>query len=50
ENFRFSQAGERLRDFTWNDLADWYIEISKFQQGEQTNQVLTYVLQQLLKL
>ncbi len=31
-NYRFSQAGEKLRNFTWNDFADWYIEISKFEK------------------
>lgn len=50
EAFRFSQAGERLRDFTWNDYADWYIEVSKFEESEQTNAVLLFVLQTLLKL
>ena len=25
----FSYAGERLRDFTWSELADWYLEASK---------------------
>ncbi len=25
----FSYAGERLRDFTWGELADWYLEASK---------------------
>ncbi|MDO8582067.1 MAG: valine--tRNA ligase [bacterium] len=29
--FRFSQAGERLRDFTWGDFADWYLEIKKIE-------------------
>jgi valyl-tRNA synthetase len=31
ENFRFSQAGEKLRSFTWDEFADWYIEINKIQ-------------------
>lgn len=29
--FEFSQAGEKLRAFTWNEFADWYIEINKIQ-------------------
>ena len=29
EKYRFSEAGEKLRDFTWGDFADWYIEIDK---------------------
>ncbi len=31
DDYAFSRAGERLRDFTWNELADWYVEISKVQ-------------------
>lgn len=33
ENYRFSQAGEMLREFTWNDFADWYLEVSKFEKA-----------------
>jgi valyl-tRNA synthetase len=29
ENFRFSEAARRLRDFTWNDFCDWYVEFLK---------------------
>jgi len=34
EQFHFSAAGEELRDFTWNDLADWYLEIAKVEGGK----------------
>ena len=27
--FRFAEAARRLRDFTWNDFCDWYLEIIK---------------------
>ncbi|MCF7820441.1 MAG: valine--tRNA ligase [Candidatus Pacebacteria bacterium] len=50
DNYRFSAAGEKLRDFTWNDLADWYIEISKFEKAGQKREVLNYILENLLKL
>ncbi len=50
ENFNFSQAGEKLHDFTWNDFADWYLETSKFKKGECKNHVLYEVLMDLLKL
>ena len=50
ERFRFSQGGERLRDFTWNDLADWYLEVSKFEATSEKNKILNLVLEELLKL
>ena len=48
EHFRFSIASEKLRDFTWNDLADWYLEISKIEKRK--SDILIYILQTLLKL
>ncbi|MEK7202832.1 MAG: class I tRNA ligase family protein, partial [Patescibacteria group bacterium] len=48
--YNFSQAGERLRAFTWNDFADWYLEISKFEKNEEKNEILFYILKNLLKL
>jgi valyl-tRNA synthetase len=50
DEYNFSQAGERLRDFTWNDLADWYLEVSKFEKNESKSAVISYVLVNLLKL
>jgi valyl-tRNA synthetase len=47
ENFNFSMAGETLRDFTWNDFADWYVEIHKI---EKNDALLRYVFETLLKL
>jgi valyl-tRNA synthetase len=29
EAFRFAEAAKRLRDFTWNDFCDWYVEMLK---------------------
>lgn len=49
-NYAFSQAGERLREFTWNDFADWYLEVSKFEKNKEKNAILVYVLESLLKL
>ncbi len=40
EHFRFSQAGETLREFTWGDFADWYLEIKKV-EGDPHNLLLT---------
>ncbi len=45
EKYEFSQAGEKLRDFTWNEFADWYLEVSKVQrQGG----ILVRILRDLL--
>ncbi|MEK7665458.1 MAG: valine--tRNA ligase [Patescibacteria group bacterium] len=50
ERYEFSAAGELLRDFTWSEFADWYLEISKLQKSENTDRVLLHVLSTLLKL
>ncbi|MDD5084058.1 MAG: valine--tRNA ligase [Candidatus Moranbacteria bacterium] len=47
EQYNFSIAGETLRDFTWNEFADWYVEIHKIQKNDA---VLRYVFETLLKL
>jgi valyl-tRNA synthetase len=47
DDYKFSLAGEKLKDFTWNELADWYLEINK-QNGNR--KVLGYVLDKLIKL
>jgi len=48
DRFEFSQAGEKLRDFTWNEFADWYLEIAKTQKSPSTDAILLYLLQHLL--
>jgi len=48
ENHNFSLAGEALRDFTWDTLADWYLEASKFEKNK--GPILIYILRTLLKL
>ena len=52
EAYEFSAVGAALEEFTWNELADWYLEISKVksQKSKATDRILTYILQQLLKL
>ncbi len=50
---QLSLAGEKLRDFTWNEFADWYVELAKVQKQNgktQTDDVLLYVLQGILKM
>ncbi|PIR47260.1 valine--tRNA ligase [Candidatus Uhrbacteria bacterium CG10_big_fil_rev_8_21_14_0_10_50_16] len=54
-NFQLSLAAERLRDVTWSDFADWYVEVAKVQLQdpalkESTEDMLLYVLQCLLKM
>ena len=34
ETYQFSSAAEELRDFTWSELADWYLEIAKVEKGK----------------
>jgi len=48
ENFNFSTAGERLEEFTWNELADWYLELSKVEDPNE--KVLNKILNVILKL
>ncbi len=48
EQNNFSYAGEQLRDFTWSDLADWYLEIAKI-EGDKS-EILNYVLNTVIKL
>ncbi len=53
EHFAYSAAGETLRDFTWGDFADWYLEIAKIQGAdetlkESTDKNLLFILSRLL--
>jgi len=48
ETFEFSVAGEALYDFTWHELADWYLEVAKIEGGK--DEILNYLLTQILKL
>ncbi len=44
DGYAFSRAAERLREFTWNDLADWYVEASKSQQNPDLIASVLHVL------
>jgi len=48
DNFEFSLAAEELNDFTWNKLADWYLEIAKVEKEKEA--VLIYLLKNILVL
>lgn len=47
DEYRFSEAYDRLYHFVWDDFADWYIEASKVAPNLN---VLEYVLTTVLKL
>lgn len=47
ESYNISLAAETLRDFTWNEYADWYVEIHKI---EKNDTVLVTVWNDLLRL
>jgi len=48
ETYELSEAGEALYDFTWHELADWYLEVAKIEGGK--DEILCYILTQILKL
>ncbi len=50
DKFRFGLAGEKLYSFTWHELADWYVEIAKLQNNQNTYNLLVKVYTDLLKL
>ena len=49
-SYNFSQAGEKLQDFTRNYFADWYIEASKLENSPEKQKILINILKILLKL
>jgi len=48
DRYEFSAAVEQLQSFTWDEVADWYLEIAKI-EGDK-DEILLYILQNLLKL
>lgn len=54
EQYEFARACEAIYHFAWDELCDWYLELSKevFAAGESTNsqRVLGHVLDTLLRL
>jgi valyl-tRNA synthetase len=54
ERYEFAKASELIYHFAWDDLCDWYLELSKegFSSGDaaSSQRVLGYVLDQLLRL
>ena len=55
EQFQFAEAARRLRDFTWGDFCDWYLEFVKGrlrdeQSKPDAQRVLAAVLDSLCRL
>ena len=54
EHYEFARACELMYHFAWDDLCDWYLELSKksFASGDSTDtkRVLGFVLDQLFRL
>ncbi len=54
ERYEFARACETIYHFAWDDLCDWYLELSKeaFASGDaaSSKRVLGFVLDQLLRL
>ncbi|MFH1404656.1 MAG: class I tRNA ligase family protein, partial [Patescibacteria group bacterium] len=48
DQYDFSYTSESLREFTWNTLADWYLEVAKI-EGDKS-EILNYLLNTILKL
>ncbi len=46
ESHELSLAGEILRDFTWGEFADWYLEVAKA-EGEK-EEILLFILERIL--
>lgn len=54
EAFEFSRSCEMIYHFAWDDLCDWYLELSKeafaTSEAKDSKRVLGFVLDQLLRL
>ena len=48
ENYEYGQAIDILKEFTWDQLADWYLEASKFSRSASTPAILKLILEELL--
>jgi len=50
DRYEFNEAAKLIYQFTWNDFASWYIEMSKLSDAISTKKVLVYVLDKVIKL
>ncbi len=50
DNYQFGEAGNKLYDFTWNKLCDWYVEMSKSRWDNKYEEVTHTIIHYLLSL
>ncbi|MDY0023875.1 MAG: valine--tRNA ligase [Candidatus Izemoplasmatales bacterium] len=50
DHYEFGEAAKLIYNFTWNDFASWYIEMSKITDSKETKAILIYVLESIIKL
>ncbi len=50
DKYEFGEAAKLIYNFTWNDFASWYVEMTKLNDTKQTKIVLVYVLDKIIKL
>ncbi len=50
DRYEFNEAARLIYNFTWNDFASWYVEMTKLSDKQSTKQVLIYVLDKIIKL
>ena len=57
ENYQYGEAGRQILTFVWDEMADWYVEVSKHSlygddasAKSSTNAVLCYVLDTSLRM
>jgi valyl-tRNA synthetase len=57
ENYQYGEAGRQILSFVWDEMADWYVEVSKHslygddtESKSRTHAVLCYVLDTSLRL
>ena len=48
ENYQYSNAWQKLYDFSWNQFCDWYLELSKWEN--KNLEVLAFTMKNILKL
>ena len=57
DNFEFGEAAKQIYNFTWDDFASWYLELTKVvfttgtkEQKINTSKILVHILTNILKL